>query len=74
MQRHHHHLHKIERFWMLGLFETGLIIKMIKVTHLDGVTGGAHAKRSRSLYSLAFPDQVKIGVVSLKPDRYDLDT
>ncbi|MAV25253.1 MAG: hypothetical protein CMQ05_03925 [Gammaproteobacteria bacterium] len=46
----------------------------IKVTHLDVVTGGAHARRSRSLYSLAFRDHVTIGVVSLKPDRYDLDT
>jgi len=35
------------------------------------VTEGAHARRSRLLFALAFGSRTRIGVISLKPDEYD---
>lgn len=42
------------------------------VTHIDVVTVGVHARRSRYLYQLAFPDNVTVGVVALDPDDFDI--
>lgn len=39
---------------------------------LDVFTSGVHARRSRTLYRLAFGPQVTVGVISAEPTEYDL--
>ncbi|MEM7365389.1 MAG: ElyC/SanA/YdcF family protein [Pseudomonadota bacterium] len=45
----------------------------ISVTSLDVVTGSTHARRSRHLYRLAFPNEVDIGVAAIAPDNYSVE-
>lgn len=41
---------------------------------LDVFSAGAHARRSRRLYSLAFGPDVRVGVLAARPSGYDAQT
>jgi len=42
------------------------------VTALDVFSYGPHARRTRTLYRMAFGDGVEVGVISAAPSRYEL--
>ena len=45
----------------------------IEVRSIDVFSGSVHSRRSRNLYQLAFGDDVNIGVLASKPNRFDLN-
>ena len=49
-----------------------LINKKHRTTEIDVFSGAVHARRTRDLYQMAFPDQYKIGIIAAKPREYTL--
>jgi hypothetical protein len=44
----------------------------IEVHSLDVFSGDVHSRRTRSLYQIAFDDEVNIGILASKPNDFDL--
>jgi hypothetical protein len=45
----------------------------VPTTAIDVYSSGVHARRSRTLYAMAFGPRVAVGVMAARPDVYDAD-
>jgi len=47
--------------------------RLPSANHLDIVTTGVHARRTHTVYRQAFPENFKLGIIAVRPERFSLE-